>query len=361
MLNGGDERTRTRARTPEALPSPSDERLLALPKAELHVHLDGSLRPGTLAELARERRADLPTYDAEALATHMLVTDAHSLEEYLARFVLTLAVMQDAEALERIAWELVEDHARENVRYLEIRFCPALCTRDGMTPQQVLEAVLRGVERGERDFAVRTRVIVCALRTLEPTISVEMAALALAYRNRGVVAFDLAGAEAGNPVLEHLEAFRLVREAGLPCTVHAGEGFGAPSIRQAVSLAGAARIGHGTRLMEDPELEGQVAARRIPLEVCLTSNVQTGVAPRYAEHPMRRYLEMGIPVTLCTDNRLMSGVTLTREYTHARDHLGLGWDALVRVAQAGFEHAFVDAAERGVMVEGFDAEVGALG
>lgn len=358
MLNGGGERTP--ARTPEPALSPTDERLLALPKAELHVHLDGSLRPGTLAELARGRGADLPTYDAKGLGTHMRVTDAHSLEEYLARFVLTLAVMQDAEALERIAWELVEDHARENVRYLEIRFCPALCTRDGLTPHQVLESVLRGVERGERDFAVRTRVIVCALRTLEPMISVEMAALALAYRDRGVVAFDLAGAEAGNPVVEHLEAFRLVQEAGLPCTVHAGEGFGAPSIRQALSLAGAARIGHGTRLMEDPELEGQVASSRIPLEVCLTSNIQTGVAPRYAEHPMRRYLDRGIPVTLCTDNRLMSGVTLTQEYAHARDHLGLGWDELVRIARSGFEHAFVDSWERGALLEGFNAEVAAL-
>ena len=338
----------------------SDELIRALPKAELHVHLDGSLRPSTMAELALDRRVDLPSYDPEGLARHMLVTDAHSLEEYLARFVLSLAVMQDAEALERIAYELVEDHARENVRYLEIRFCPALNTRDGLTPQQVLDAVLTGVGRGEGDFGVRTRVIVCALRTLEPMISVEMAALALSYRDRGVVAFDLAGAEAGNPVVDHLEAFRLVQEAGLPCTVHAGEGFGPGSIRQALQLAGARRIGHGTRLHEDPELEAVVRRDGIPLEVCLTSNVQTGVAATYAAHPLPRYLSEGIPVALCTDNRLMSGVTLADEYRHARDHLGCSTEELIRMARTGFQVAFLEPWEREILLESFDKDVAAL-
>jgi adenosine deaminase len=339
---------------------PSDAFLHALPKAELHVHLDGSLRPATMAALALERGVEMPSYDPEALAAHMLVSDAHSLEEYLARFVLTLAVMQDAGALERIAYELAEDHAGERVRYLEVRFCPALCTQGGMLPHDVLDAVLRGLARAERDFPVLTRVIVCALRTLDPVASLEMAALAVAYRDRGVVAFDLAGAEAGNPVDEHLDAFRLVEAAELPRTVHAGEGFGAPSIRQAVHLAGAARLGHGTRLREDPELEALVRARRIPLEVCLTSNVQTTAAPSYAGHPARRYFDLGIPVVLCTDNRLMSGVTLTDEYRHARDHLGFGREELVRVARTGFAAAFVEPAVRDALVEGFDAEVGKL-
>ncbi|MDP2955239.1 MAG: adenosine deaminase [Longimicrobiales bacterium] len=340
--------------------TPTDEVLLALPKAELHVHLDGSLRPATMAALAQERGVDLPTYDPEGLARHMLVSDAHSLEEYLARFVLTLAVMQDVEALERIAYELVQDHALENVRYLEARFCPALNTQGGLAPHEALDAALRGLARGERDFPIRTRVIVCALRTLDPLVSVEMAALAVAYRDRGVVAFDLAGAEAGNPVEEHLEAFRLAEAAGLPRTVHAGEGFGAPSIHQAVHLADAARVGHGTRLREDPELEAHVRAQGIPLEVCLTSNVQTGVAADYGSHPARRYFDLGIPLTLCTDNRLMSGVTLTDEYRHARDHLGFGSEELVRVARTGFEVAFLERWEKAVMLEAFDAEVGKL-
>ncbi|HSW31115.1 MAG TPA: adenosine deaminase [Longimicrobiales bacterium] len=349
MLRGG----------PGAAP-PSDAFLHALPKAELHVHLDGSLRAATMAELARERRVEMPWRDAEDLAAHMLVSDAHSLEEYLARFVLTLAVMQDRDALERIAYELAEDHARENVRYLEVRFCPALCTQNGMSPHDVLDAVLSGLTRAERDFPIATRVIVCALRTLDPAVSVEMAALAAAYRDRGVVAFDLAGAEAGNPVDEHLEAFRVAEAAGLPRTIHAGEGFGAPSIHQAVHLAGAARIGHGTRLSEDPELETLVRSRRIPLEVCLTSNLQTGVAPSYARHPLRRYHDLGIPLVLCTDNRLMSGVTLTDEYRHARDHLGFGREDLVRLARTGFEVGFMERAEREALVAVFNAEVGKL-
>ncbi|HSG09933.1 MAG TPA: adenosine deaminase [Longimicrobiales bacterium] len=347
--------------TPADASKSTDARLRALPKPELHVHLDGSLRPATMAALARERGVALPTYDPEALRNHMLVSDAHSLEEYLSRFVLTLSVMQDAPALERIAYELVEDHAEENVRYVEVRFCPALNTAGGLTPDEVMDATLAGLKRAEADFPIRTRVIVCALRTLDPAVSVEMAELAVAYRGRGVVAFDLAGAEAGNPVKDHLDAFRVAESAGLPRTVHAGEGFGAPSIHQAVHMAGAARIGHGTRLFEDPELENLVRERKIPLEVCVTSNVQTGVAPTYGRHPVRRYRAEGIPVVLCTDNRLMSGVAVTDEYAHARDHLGFTWDDLVDVARTGFASAFVDAAARAELLAAFETEAALLG
>jgi adenosine deaminase len=340
--------------------STSSERLLALPKAELHVHLDGSLRPATMAELGQDRGAALPSYESRSLAEHMLVSDAHSLEEYLERFVLTLSVMQDAEALERIAFELAEDHAREHVRYLEVRFCPALCTAGGLTTDEVMDHVLAGLSRAEKAHRIKTRVIVCALRTLDPSVSVEMAELAAAYRDRGVVAFDLAGAEAGSPAREHLEAFRLAEAAGLPLTIHAGEGFGAPSIKQAVHDAHATRIGHGTRLWEDVELETQVRERGIPLEVCLTSNVQTGVAASYAMHPVRRYFDEGIPVALCTDNRLMSGVTLTKEYEHARDHLGFTWKELKTVARTGFEVAYLPEEEKREMLMGLDEETGLL-
>lgn len=343
------------------LPDATDARLHSLPKPELHVHLDGSLRPATMAELARERDVLLPTYDAAELADHMLVSDAHSLEEYLSRFVLTLSVMQDAPALERIAYELAADHAAENVPYVEVRFCPALNTAGGLSTDEVMDAVLAGLTRAHRDFPIRSRVIVCALRTLDPAISVEMAELAVAYRNRGVVAFDLAGAEAGNPVQDHLEAFRVAKAAGLPRTVHAGEGFGAPSIHQAVHLAGAARIGHGTRLFEDPGLEDFVRARQIPLEVCITSNVQTSVAPTYGQHPVRRYRAEGIPIALCTDNRLMSGVGITDEYMHARNHLGFTWADLVDVARTGLASAFVDETEKTELLAAFEAEVARLG
>ena len=341
--------------------SATSDRLHRLPKAELHVHLDGSLRPSTMAELATERGIALPTLDPDALGPHMVVTDAHSLEEYLARFVLTLSVMQDREAIERIAYDLIADHAEENVRYVEVRFCPALCTRDGLHPDEVLDAALAGIHEAQADHTIEARVIVCALRTLDPSVSVEMAELALAYRDRGVVAFDLAGAEAGNPVREHLEAFSLIQHAGLPVTVHAGEGFGAPSIEEAVYLARARRIGHGTRLFEDSDLLAHVRDQGIPLEVCLTSNVQTGAAATYATHPVRRYRDEGIPVVLCTDNRLMSGVSVTDEYRHAEEHLGWTWEQLVHVARTGFASTFADASTRATLLSAFENEVKRLG
>jgi adenosine deaminase len=338
----------------------TDDWLLALPKAELHVHLDGSLRPLTLAELALERNRPLPEYETEALGTHMLVSDARNLEEYLDRFALTLSVMQDREAIERIAYELAADHHSENVRYLEARFCPALNTHEGLQASDALEAALDGLARAEADFGIVTRVIVCALRTLPAASSTVMAELAVAYRGRGVCAFDLAGAEAGYPARDHVNAFRLATAACLPITVHAGEGYGPASLRQAIELAHASRIGHGTRLEEDPELMAYVRDQDIPLEVCITSNVQTRVAPTYAEHPVRRYFDFGIPVALCTDNRLMSGVTLTDEYGYARDELGFSGEELARVARTAFESAYVSKPVKAELLATFDAELEGL-
>jgi adenosine deaminase len=340
--------------------SPTDDWLHRLPKAELHVHLDGSLRPLTLAQLAQERDRDLPEYEEEALGTHMLVSDARNLEEYLDRFALTLSVMQDAEALERIAYELAADHYSENVRHVEARFCPALNTHEGLEAHEALEAALAGLKRAEEDLGITSRVIVCALRTLDPAVSYQMAELAVAYHGRGVCAFDLAGAEAGFPVRDHIDAFRLATASCVPITVHAGEGYGAASLRQAIEVAHASRIGHGTRLEEDPELLKYVRDREIPLEVCITSNVQTRVAPSYAEHPVRRYFEQGLKVALCTDNRLMSGVTLTDEYRVARDELGFSAEDLVRVARMGFESAYVEAEVKERMLAGFDEDIADL-
>jgi adenosine deaminase len=283
----------------------------------------------------------------------MIVSDAVSLEEYLERFRLTLAVMQDAEAIERIAYELAEDHADENVGWLEVRFCPGLCTAGGLQPDEVLDATLAGLARARMDHGIPSAVIVTALRSLPVASSCEMAELAVAYRDRGVCAFDLAGAEKGHPVRDHVEAVGIAAGGGLPITIHAGEAFGPPSIREAVELGGAARIGHGTRLIEDRELLEQVRAAGIVVEVCLTSNVQTRAVASYEAHPLRRYFDAGVRVSLCTDNRLMSGVTLTDEYEHARDALGFTWDELLAVARMGFEGAFADAAAKAEMLTRF--------
>jgi len=337
--------------------SPTSERLLRMPKAELHVHLDGSLRTTTMVELAAERGVTLPTDDPAALYDYMVVDDALNLEDYLERFHLTLALMQDAEGIERIAYELIEDHANENVRYVEVRFSPILNAQGELEAHQALEAVLAGLQRAESKFDVKTGVIVCALRSLDPSVSTDMAELAVAFADRGVCAFDVAGAEAGNPVRDHLEALRTAERAGLPITIHAGEGFGASSIRQAIEDGGAGRIGHGTRLLEDESLLAQVRDAGIPLEICITSNVQTRVAATHSEHPIRHYYEEGLAVCLCTDNRLMSGVTLTEEYEHARDELDFTWQQLLRVARMGFESAYAPSEVKEELLAHFDREV----
>lgn len=340
--------------------SATDARLSRLPKAELHVHLDGSLRPETLLDLAAERGVALPAHDARTLAKRMVMRGAADLEDYLRPFQLTLAVMQDAGAIERIAYELAEDHARENVRWLEVRFCPGLCTRHGLTASAVLDAALAGLARARKDHGLESAVIVTALRTLPAGSSLEMAELAVAYRGRGVCAFDLAGAEAGHPVHDHLEAVRAARASGLPITIHAGEGFGAASIREALELGGAARIGHGTRLAEDPGLLAVVRDAGVVLEVCLTSNVQTRAAESYAAHPLRRFYDEGVHVSLCTDNRLMSGVLLTDEYAHARDALDFRWDELVQVARTGFAGAFAPADVKKALADRFEADLATI-
>jgi adenosine deaminase len=350
--------------TPHPAPSlvPADETLGSLPKAELHMHLDGSLRPGTMLELAEQRGVAMPASDPEALGAHMVVDQAASLEEYLERFAITLSVMQDAEAVRRIARECVLDHAEEGVRYVEVRFCPLLNTEGGLSSDQVLDAALEGIRAGEAQAAsfgrpILANIIVCALRSHPSAQTLEMAELAVAYRDRGVCGFDLAGPEAGHPVADHVEAFDLAARSGLPITVHAGEGDGAESIRQALVLGHAMRIGHGTRLFEDPALMEEVRRRGVPLEVCLTSNTQTRVVSSHAAHPLLGYVRSGIPVTLGTDNRLMSGVSLTDEYRHALDDVRLTRDEILRVARAGFEHAFLDEPTRTELLTGFDASV----
>jgi adenosine deaminase len=337
------------------------EWLLALPKAELHCHLDGSLRPATLLELGREYGQPMPGDTAEEVAAHMVVSDARDLEDYLNRFVITLSVMQRADALERIAYELVVDAARDGVRYIEMRYAPVLCVRDGLSLGQAVEAPLRGIARAEKETGTIGRIIICGLRHLDPKVSIELAELAVAFRDRGVVGFDLAGGERDHPARAHAAAFAYARAHDLAVTVHAGEGDGADSVRQAVHDCGADRIGHGTRLGEDERLTHYVNDRRIALEICLTSNVQTHAAATYAAHPMRRYFDRGMNVVLNTDNRMMSGVTLTDEYAHAAVSLAFTKSELARVALNGFESAFLPWEEREALVARARRDIVALG
>jgi len=342
------------------MPLLTRELLHRLPKAELHCHLDGSLRPETLLDLGREFDRPMPAPDADSLREYMTVDDARNLEDYLERFAITLSVMQTEPALERIAYELAEDAARDGVRYIEVRYAPVLNVREGLSLEQAVEAPLRGLARAEAAHGIKGRVIVTAIRDMAPSVSQELAELAVAYRHRGVVGFDLAGGEAGNPAKAHRSAFEYARCHDLACTCHAGEGDGADSVRQAVHVCGAHRIGHATRLIEDTSLTDYCNDHRIALEICLTSNVQTRAADSYASHPFREYYDRGLNVVLNTDNRLMSGVTLTDEYVHAAEALDFGFDELARVALNGFESCFLPYEERMQLVAEVQREITAL-
>ncbi|HUK64530.1 MAG TPA: adenosine deaminase [Dongiaceae bacterium] len=322
------------------------ELLQRLPKAELHVHLDGSLRPATLIELAHAQGAKLPADDVDALARYMHVTDARNLVDYLQRFEITLSVLQTPEALERVTYELIADSAAENVRYLEIRYSPILCTRGGMPLTEAVDAPLRGMRRAEQDFGVKAALIICGIRNMSPEVSLELANLTVAYKGHGVVAFDLAGAEYNFPAKKHKEAFYTVIDHNMATTVHAGEAYGAESIHQALHYCHADRIGHGTRLYENPDLEAYVADRRVPLEICITSNLQTHAVPSAESHPVRRYFDMGIVVCLNTDNRLMSATTVTDELWLAHQKLNFTREEIDRMLLYGFESAFMPLKER---------------
>ena len=333
------------------------EALRRLPKTDLHVHLDGSVRPETLIELADEVGADLPTRDPAELADYMHVQDARDLVDYLSRFDITLSVMQTAGALERIAFELAEDAAAESVRYMEVRFSPVLNIQEGLTLTEAVAAPLRGLRRAEEQYDIRTSIIICGIRNMSPNTSMDLADLTVDFKNRGVVAFDLAGAEYNNPAKMHREAFYRVGNANIAATIHAGEAYGPESIHQALHYCNANRIGHGTRLFEDPDLMQYVNDFRIPLEICITSNVQTRAVESFDDHPVRLYYDEGMVVTLNTDNRLMSGTTVTEEYWRAHEHLDFTWDELCQVALFGFESGFLSYKEKQALVAEMAAEI----
>ncbi len=322
------------------------ERFRALPKAELHVHLDGALRPETMLDLAATAGVDLPAGTADGLRRWMLVADARNLDDYLTRFDYTIALLQDPDAIERVAYEMVADAAADGLRYLEVRYCPFLSTQRGLAMDDAVRAEWRGLERGRRDFGVVARIINCSLRHYDPQRSVAIAEHSVRMRDHGVVGFDLAGSEANHPPERHREAFELAARGGLGITVHAGEAAGWESVFEAIHSCRANRIGHGTRLGENPELLRYVRDRRICVEINITSNVQTRAVARAADHPVRRYYDAGLAVTLCTDSWLMSGVRLSDEYALAEAALGFCPAALRDMALMAFEFAFLPWPER---------------
>ena len=329
------------------------------PKVLLHEHLDGGVRPKTVIEFARKARYDgLPTQDETELAEWFHAGAARgSLPLYLEGFRHTIAVMQTPESLERVAYEFVEDMASDGVVYAEVRFAPHFHTATGLGLDAVMRAVINGLRAGERAFDVGIGLIVCAMRNQSADLSFKLAELAVAWRDQGCVGFDLAGEEDGNPAKEHLRAFEFVKRANHSITIHAGESFGPESIWQALQYCGAHRIGHGTRLVEDFAIYdgkvikvGQIAQyvldHRIPIEVCLSSNVHTGACKSLESHPFRFYLDRGFRVTLNTDNRLMSHTTMSDEFVIAVQHFGCALSDLEKIAINGMKSAFVHYDER---------------
>ena len=334
------------------------EAIRRLPKTDLHVHLDGSLRLSTILDLAREEKIKLPADNAEDLAAAMHCGEnTGSLTEYLKAFDVTLKVLQTEDALERTAYELAQDAAAEGVRYMEVRYSPMLHTRRGLALVKVVEAVLAGLRRAENDFHIRSNVIICGIRNISVESSLEMAELATAYKNRGVVGFDLAGAEYDHPAKHHREAFQLIRNNNINCTIHAGEAYGPESIHQAIHTCGAHRIGHGCRLREDGDLLHYIIDHRIPLECCPSSNVQTGAVRDLKNHPLKFYQDLGVRVTVNTDNRLITDTTVSKELYIVHTEMGITWPSMKSIILNGFKSAFLPFHERQTMLRKVSAEL----
>ena len=337
------------------------------PKALLHDHLDGGLRPATVIDIAGQIGYDgLPVNDVDGLATWFR-TQSHSgsLERYLEPFSHTVAVMQTPDSLHRVAYECVEDLAGDSVVYAEVRFAPELHINRGLSFDEIVDAVLAGFADGEKAAAaagrpIVVRLLVTAMR--HAAVSREIAELAIRFRDKGVVGFDIAGAEAGNPPTRHLDAFEYMRDHNARFTIHAGEAFGLPSIHEAIAFCGADRLGHGVRIVDDIDVVegggvrlGRQASilrdKRVPLELCPSSNVQTGAVKSIAEHPFDLLARARFRVTVNTDNRLMSDTTMSLEMLRLVEAFGYGWSDLERFTINAMKSAFIPFDERLAIID----------
>ena len=344
---------------------PTADQVKRLPKALLHDHLDGGLRPQTIIDIAKEIGHELPTYDAAELAEWFRSScDSGSLVLYLETFAHTVAVMQRKEDIVRVARECAVDLARDGVVYAEIRMAPELITEKGLTLSQAIEAILEGFRAGEVEAkaegnTIRVMSLLCGMRQNE--LSQEVAELAIKYRDQGVVGFDIAGPEDGFPPSDQLDTFEYLRRENAHFTIHAGEAYGLPSIWEAIQLCGAERLGHGVRITDDIDfnhtpprlgrLSSYVRDRRVPLEMCPSSNIQTGVADSFAHHPLARLAKLRFRVTINTDNRLMSATSMTREMTEMVNQCDWTFQDLQRVTVNALKSAFIPFEERLAIIE----------
>ncbi|WP_062431513.1 adenosine deaminase [Herbidospora daliensis] len=341
---------------------PTFEQIRQAPKVLLHDHLDGGLRTETIIELARETGYDkLPSTDpAELDAWFRASADSGSLERYLETFAHTVGVMQTREALVRVAAECAEDLANDGVVYAEVRYAPEQHTERGLSLDEIVQAVNEGFRIGSQGRGIRVGALLTAMR--HQARSMEIAELAVRYRDVGVVGFDIAGAEAGYPPTRHIDAFEYLQRENAHFTIHAGEGFGLPSIWQAIQWCGADRLGHGVRIIDDITVSGDdaklgrlaayVRDKRIPLEMCPTSNIQTGAAASIADHPIGLLRRLQFRVTVNTDNRLMSGTNVTKEFAQLVEAFGYGWDDLQWFTVNAMKSAFIPFEDRLALING---------
>jgi len=330
--------------------------LQAAPKVLLHDHLDGGLRPATVVELAKDAGYELPTTDADELATWMVRGASRlDLTLYLETFAHTVGVMQSRDALYRVAAECAEDLAADGIVYAEVRFAPELHVEHGLSLDEVVEAVVDGFAAGSAGNGIRVGTLVTAMR--HAARSLEIAELAVRWRDRGVVGFDIAGAEAGNPPTRHLDAFQYIQRENFHFTIHAGEAYGPPSIWEAIQYCGAERLGHGVRIIDDIQVSdsgdvtlGRLASyirdRRIPLEVCPMSNVHTGAAASIAEHPIGLLTDLSFRITMNTDNRLMSATSLSNEFADCANAFDWDWKIIRWMTVNAMKSAFIPFDER---------------
>ena len=338
----------------------SAEVLRKIPKVDLHCHLDGSVRTSTILELAKKQKVKLPTENVEELNKYVRVSpDCRSLTEFLKAFEFFYPLLQNPYAVEKIGYELCEDAASENIKYLEVRFAPFLQTAENFKITDVVKVCLDGLRQGSRDFKIGVGLILCCYRSIPKESNITTVELAKKYSDSGIVALDLAGDETIYPTRDFAEPFVLAKKYKIPFTVHAGESAGPESIKEAVKL-GASRIGHGVHLIDDTNLMEEIKEKEIPLEMCITSNIQTHVVADFESHPIKKFYDNGVIVTINTDDRSVSGIDLTNEYNVAVNRLGFDVSDLIKIIHNGINALFIPNKNKAELNKIFETEMDAV-
>jgi adenosine deaminase len=343
------------------LPAKLTEIVQKMPKVDLHLHLDGCVKPETILILAAEQGVSLPAESKEQLLPYLQVEDnCSSLKQYLSKFDFTVPFLQTAGALKRVAYEAVEQSAEHRCKYIEVRFAPQLHRGKGLSVDEAIYWVIEGLKQGERDFAVKARVIAICMRHHSECDNKEVIEAAVRYKGKGLVAVDLAGDEAAYPAENFRSTFALAYKLGLPITIHAGEAAGAGNIYEAITHLGAVRIGHGVRVQENPAIMEIVKDKRIPLELCPVSNIQTKAVKDWDAYPIKHYFDMGLKLTINTDNPTVSGTNITEEYTIIMEKFGFTLPELATLVLNGVDASFLEANEKQTLRLEFEQLLGEL-